>query len=75
MKRAWDQVKLRVLEQQERPTDHPVEGDELHTSRGRRYLVLSYTERLITALVLPKDEPLTEQRVWRWTWGSRKQQH
>jgi hypothetical protein len=71
MKHPWDRVKLRVAPQQEAPTEHPVEGDELHTSRGRRYLVLSYTERLITALVLPKGEPLTKQRVWRWTWGAR----
>lgn len=70
-KKAWDRIKLRVLPRDPAPTDHPIEGDELHTSRGRRYLVLSYSERLIIALVLPQDEPLTEQRVWRWTWGAR----
>jgi len=72
MKRPWDQVKLRVRPQPAPPTEHPVEGDELHTTRGRRYLVLAYSEKQITALVLPQDEPLTEQRVWRWTWGSKQ---
>lgn len=70
-KQPWDRIKLRVAPQDPAPADHPVEGDELHTSRGRRYLVLSYSERLIIALVLPQDEPLTEQRVWRWTWGAK----
>lgn len=68
MKQAWDQVKLRVLFWRGPPA---VEGDELHTARGRRYLILSCTEKQITALVLPKDEPLTEGRVFRWEWGKR----
>lgn len=66
MKRAWDRVKLRVLWHED---GTPEAGDEMHTSTGRRYLVLACTEKQITALVLPKDEPLTEQRVWRWAWG------
>lgn len=75
MKRAWDQVKLRVLPQpRENADDHPVEGDELRTARGRRYLILSFTETQITALVLPQGEPPTEQRVWRWSWGAKRQQ-
>lgn len=68
MKQAWDRVTLRVLWHE---GGMPVEGDELHTARGRRYLILSCTEKKIVALVLPKDEPVTG-RVFRWTWGSRK---
>jgi hypothetical protein len=67
MKAAWDQVKLRVLFWH---GDQPVEGDELQTASGRRYLILSCTEKRITALVLPKDEPVTG-RVFRWEWGPR----
>jgi hypothetical protein len=51
--------------------ERPVEGDELRTARGRRYLILMVTETQITALVLPEDEPI-KGRVFRWTWGSRK---
>jgi hypothetical protein len=72
MKRPWDQIKLRVLfwDSDEKPT----EGDELHTASGRRYLILSFTETHITALVLPQDEPTTQGRVWGWAWGAKKRQ-
>lgn len=68
MKQAWDRVKLRVLWHEGEP---PTEGDELRTATGRRYLILSVTEKQITALVLPKGEPITG-RVFRWEWGGRK---
>lgn len=68
MKRAWDQVKLTVLFWE---GDKPDAGDELHTRTGRRYLILSATEKKLTCLVLPKDEPLTEGRVFQWEWGKR----
>lgn len=67
MKQAWDQVKLRVLWTEGEP---PSEGDELCTTTGRRYLVLSCTEKQIIALVLPQNEPVTG-RVFRWKWGAR----
>lgn len=70
MKRPWDQVKLRVLWH---TGAVPVEGDELRTVRGRRYLILSITEKQITALVLPKDEPEpAPSHLFLWTWGARK---
>lgn len=67
MKQAWDRVKLRVLFWR---GERPGTGDELRTARGRRYLILSCTEKQITALVLPQNEPVTG-RVFRWTWGKR----
>jgi hypothetical protein len=67
-KQPWDQVKLRVLWHE---GGMPEAGDELHTATGRRYLILNCTEKQIKALVLPKDEPMTEGRVFRWTWGKR----
>jgi hypothetical protein len=70
MRAPWDRIKLRVLPSpRENPDEHPVAGDELRTARGRRYLVLSFTETQIVALVLPKNEPTTDQRVWSWRWG------
>jgi hypothetical protein len=73
MKRPWDQIKLRVLFWDS--AEKPEAGDELHTAQGRRYLILDFTETQITALVLPKDEPLTTQRVWGWAWGSKRPGH
>ncbi len=70
MKRPWDRVKLRVLWHE---GEWPGAGDELRTARGRRYLVLDCTEKQITALVLPQDEPVTG-KVFRWTWGKRFKQ-
>lgn len=69
MKRPWDRVKLRVLWWDGHR--RPVEGDELRTARGRRYLIIAITDKQITALVLPKDEPVTGH-VFRWTWGTRR---
>jgi hypothetical protein len=71
MKQPWDQVKLRVLWHE---GGMPEAGDELHTTTGRRYLILSCTEKQIKALVLPKDEPPTQARAWFWTWGKRKKE-
>lgn len=68
MKQAWDRVKLRVLFWH---GELPVEGDELRTARGCRYLILSCTEKQIVALVLPMDEPI-KGRVFRWEWGKRR---
>jgi hypothetical protein len=66
MKQAWDQVTLRVLwwgaEQQ------PVGGDELQTATGRRYLIQSFDGKKIKAVVLPKNAPLTEGRMFGWEW-------
>jgi hypothetical protein len=68
MKKPWDQVKLRVLWWRD---GLPQPEDELHTATGRRYLILNCTEKQVVALVLPKDEPPTKGRVWRWEWGNR----
>lgn len=68
-KQPWDQVTLRVLWHED---GMPEAGDELHTATGRRYLVQSCTEKKIVAVVLPKDQPLTEYKIWRWTWGPKK---
>lgn len=50
----------------------PVPGDELKTSTGRRYLIQSYDGKRIKGVVLPKDAPITDGRVFDWVWGSRK---
>lgn len=68
MKKEWDRVRMRVLHWS---GERPATGDELRTARGRRYLIISCTEKLITALVLPLNEPITG-RVFQWTWGKRK---
>jgi hypothetical protein len=68
MKRAWDQVKLTVLFWE---GGKPEAGDELHTRTGRRYLILNASEKKLTCLVLPKDEPMTAGRVFHWEWGKR----
>jgi hypothetical protein len=69
MKRPWDPVTLTVLwwgaEHQ------PVGGDELLTRSGRRYLIQSFDGKKIKAVVLPKDAPATEGRVFGWEWGKR----
>lgn len=70
LKQSWDRVKLRLHWSH---GDWPVAGDELRTARGRRYLVLECTEKQITALVLPQDEP-ESGKVFLWTWSKRIKQ-
>jgi hypothetical protein len=65
----WDQVKLRVRWWRD---GTPEPNDELRTSTGRRYLILSCTEKQIIALVLQKDAAPTDGKVWCWEWGKRK---
>jgi hypothetical protein len=70
MKKAWDPVTLTVLFWH---AEHqPEGGDELQTATGRRYLVRSFDGKKIEAVVLPKDAPETEGRIFGWQWGSRK---
>lgn len=69
MKRPWDRVKLTVKWWH---GTKPVEGDELHTTTGRRYLILSVKPKRFICLVLPKDAQVTEGTVFQWTWARRE---
>jgi len=69
MKSAWDRVKFRVSRWHDVV---PEAGDELLTRTGRRYLVLSATEKSVTCLVLPKDSAPATGKVFWWMWDSRK---
>lgn len=67
MKPAWSRVKLRYLFWE---GDAPTGGDELRTSTGRRYQILSVEGRTLDCLVLPKDAEV-QGRVFIWQWGKR----
>lgn len=67
MKQPWDKVKFRVSFWNG-PAPEP--GDEMRTSRGRRYLILDLTEKSVTCLVLPPDESVTG-RVFEWRWNKK----
>lgn len=73
MKRAWDQVRFRVSHWD---ADAPESGDELVTTRGKRYQILEVKRhgeeiKALVLLVLPKDAPV-QGRVFLWTWDKRK---
>ncbi|WP_186118284.1 hypothetical protein [Burkholderia gladioli] len=73
MKRPWDPITLRV--ESWNAAHQPEGGDELRTTRGRRYQILEVCRRgaRITALkcmVLPVDA-VEEGRLFLWTWGGR----
>lgn len=68
MKAAWDRVKLRFRNQD---SNGPVGGDELRTSTGRRYQIVSVKGRTFDCIVLPADAAV-QGRVFLWEWDSRK---
>lgn len=67
-KAAFDQVKLRVTWNGERPCEV---GDELVTGTGRRYQVLSIKGKQYTCMVLPGDASV-QSTQWNLTWNRRK---